>query len=560
MPPTADGVSGHDARNPSGVGRAPRVSVVLATYNRLPTLERLLRQLGEQTYPADDFEVVVVDDGSKEPVAPQLAALRTPFRLNLLVQQNGGAARARHHGVMNACGEILVILDDDMQIPPNFLELHVGLHRAAASRAVFGRYRSDPNIDQMPLFERWYADKWERWSADYAGGAKPSGASLCTGNVSLRREDYLRVGGFDLTLDRSEDAELGLKLEEHGVEMVYSEEAYTLHGSDHTAVATWMKRAFRYGINDLRVGRMHPRMIHADPFRYWDTLPRLSRPLLVTAVVAPGVSKQLAGVVMRGALGVDKLGARRSALKLCGLVFGMEYFRGMGDESGGVLGSLKARAEYLLKVANEEVPTPGLPRRRGLLVKALADLKADHGWYENRYSHHWGPHDRSFTRDFVEKVGLQMAAGYRLMRLFREAEMPTAAKLTSRLLRHLYGADIHWKAELAPAVMFVHGMGIAIHGAAKVGPRCVIAQNVTLGAGLDPQTRAEGSPTLEGDVRVGAGATLLGPITIGEGSKIMPGVVLMHSVPKNSLVESSPAVVRSRAQSPGSSEPEPGDS
>jgi serine acetyltransferase/GT2 family glycosyltransferase len=548
MPATADGISASDnERASSAGGHVPRVSVVLATYNRRSVLERLIAQLCRQTYPAEDFEVVVVDDGSKDPVAPYLRALATPFRLAVFEQQNRGAAAARHHGVMNARGELLVILDDDMQIPPNFLELHVGLHREGAATAVFGRYRSDPDIDKMPLFERWYADKWERWSTDYAGGAKPSGTSLCTGNVSLRRADYLNVGGFDLSLDRSEDAELGLKLEEHGVQLIYSEDAYTLHGSDHTAVDTWMRRAFRYGICDLRIARMHPRLVHADPWRYWDSLPRVSLPLLATAVALPSASKLLARAVMRGALAADELGAQRPALKLCGLVFGMEYFRGMRDECGSLGGIFMSRAEYLAKMASEKEPAPGSRRRRALFVKALVDLKADHGWYEDRYSHK-APQERSFARDIVEKVGLQIAAGYRLMRLFREAEMPLAAKTTSRLLRHLYGADIHWQAEIAPPVMFVHGMGLAIHGAAKVGPRCVISQNVTLGTGLDPQTRTEGSPTLEGNNRVGAGVTLLGPITIGEGSKIMPGVVLMDSVPKNSLVESAPAVVRVRAR------------
>jgi GT2 family glycosyltransferase len=51
---------------------APRVSVVLATYNRLDLLTRLLDQLSCQTLPSDHFEVVVVDDGSAIPVQERI--------------------------------------------------------------------------------------------------------------------------------------------------------------------------------------------------------------------------------------------------------------------------------------------------------------------------------------------------------------------------------------------------------------------------------------------------------------------------------------------------------
>ncbi len=539
-----------DSLEPQTAVNTPRVSVVLATYNRWPTLERLIHQLGEQTFPSDQFEVIVVDDGSAEPVAPRLARIPTRFSLRVIRQQNAGAAAARHRGVMEARSDILVILDDDMQLPKQFLEEHLRWHRPGVPAVVMGRYRSDPNIEQMPLFERWYAKKWEEWSAQFAGGMKPHGTALCTGNVSMRREDYLKVGGFDLSLDRSEDAELGLKLEQLGAELIYSEDAYTLHGSDHTEVATWMRRAYRYGINDLRIARKHAALAHADPWRYWYFLPRAARPLLTTAVTLPSLSKRAARVAMSAALASDRLGARGPALRLCGLVFGMEYFRGMRDECGSLLDTWRSRRDYLVKAAKEPTLHPALPRRRAFLFKAWDDLRADHGWYEDRYSYK-GVHERSIKRDLVEKIGLQIAAGYRLMRFFRDAELPTLAKITARAVRHLYVADINWQADLSPGIMFVHGMGLAIHAESKVGPRCVLAQNVTLGLGRDPVTQETGAPTLEANVRVGAGATLLGPITIGEGSKIMPGVVLMESVPANSIVEPPRPIIRER-RSPAS--------
>jgi len=89
---------------------------------------------------------------------------------------------------------------------------------------------------------------------------------------------------------------------------------------------------------------------------------------------------------------------------------------------------------------------------------------------------------------------------------------------------------------IAPGVMLVDGFGLAISHAAKVGPACILFQNVTLGMGTDPETRQIGAPTLEASVHVGPGATLVGPITVGAGSKIMAGVTLTRSVPARSVV------------------------
>ena len=59
-----------------------------------------------------------------------------------------------------------------------------------------------------------------------------------------------------------------------------------------------------------------------------------------------------------------------------------------------------------------------------------------------------------------------------------------------------------------------------------VGEGCILFHNVTLGEGVDPETRETGAPTLGRDVHVGPGATLLGPIHVGDGTKIMAGAVL----------------------------------
>lgn len=185
----------------------------------------------------------------------------------------------------------------------------------------------------------------------------------------------------------------------------------------------------------------------------------------------------------------------------------------------------------------------------GNLLTAFArSVRADYGSLQ-RYRGKYHQETVSAARlplDVVRKVGFQMLVATRVMRLVRDAGIPVAPQIVSRLIRHLYGAEIHWDTELADGMSVVHGTGIVLSHAATVGPGCILFHNVTLGEGLDPVTKEAGAPTLEEDVHVGPGATLLGPITVGRGTKIMAGAVLTRSVPPNSLVKSPEPEVSAR--------------
>ena len=513
-----------------------KLSVVIPTFNRVRLLRRLLLQLAAQT--SAEFEVCVVDDGSKEPVA--LADLRPPYALHLHRQPNAGAAAARHQGVLAAHVELILFIDDDMQIGRDFIEQHLLMHRRHGRAVVLGRILADPALPNMPLFERWHAELLDRKAESILNGALPlSGNLLFTGNASLRRDDYLAVGGFDPALQNSEDVDLGLRLEKAGVAFVFSPEAFTLHGSDHSSLEDWRRRAHRYGRFDHRVAAKHPELRHANPWRFALDLKPLMRPFVAAAILAPRAAGAAAGALARAAEFADSQGLAQPALAATTLAYAVEYFCGVREAAGSVGGSL----EELIRFVGRFEKGVGAAAAR-----AFSDLRADQAVmaaYERKYGHR-NPSTQNLASDVAQKIGLQMLAGVRLMRALREGGSLLGAKIVSRLIRHLYGADIHWDADLAPGLMIVHGMGLCLSHEARVGRGCILFQNVTLGLGIDPVTRETGAPTLEENVHVGAGATLVGPITVGAGSKIMAGAVLTTSVPRNSLVETPAPAVRPR--------------
>jgi serine acetyltransferase/GT2 family glycosyltransferase len=519
----------------------PVLSVVMATFNRAASVERLLAELARQSLPAGTFEVVVVDDGSAEPVAQRLASLSTPYSLTVLAQANAGPAAARDRAIRAASGEIIVCLDDDMRVGPDFLAAHLSAHPPGSRHVVLGRLHSVPGLP-LALHERLHLALLDRFSDRVAAGIPPCGSDLYTGNVSFRRADYLAVGGFDLAFRLSEDAELGIRLEQSGATFSVSSTAAAIHDSDHPDVRSWKRRTIAYGAADARMAEKHPGLVSADPWRFLLLVHPLSRPIMLAAVLASWPMRHVASLAMWVANGVARLGAERLALAGATFTYGILYFVGVRQHAGSRRAALRGLARHLNGRRESEL---GPFAKIG---KLAADIYADHlaiRTSEAKYKGRVIPAVR-LPLDFVQRIGFQMMCLYRIMRYFRAIRLGLFARIASRVMRHLYGADIHWDAELSPGVVLVHGVGLVVGHSARVGPGCILFQHVTLGENIHPESRTVGAPTLEANVHVGPGATLLGPITIGRGSKIAAGVVVVRSVPPQHLVEHAMPVVRPR--------------
>lgn len=534
---------------------APSVSVVIACFNRRTSIEQLLQQLNAQSIAASSFEVIVVDDGSAEPLDTALGEVPHAFSLTVLRQENQGPAAARHAGILVARGALIVILDDDMRIAPGFLEAHCSAHRASPSTddvarrdeapslpiVALGRLRRPADV-ALSLVERYQLAQLDRLAREVA--ADPSrlrGGHLYTGNVSFARALYLQVGGFDPSLRLSEDAELGIRFERAGAEFRLVDAAWSEHASDHADTEKWIARSIAYGETDSRIAAKHVGVAEASPWRFLFLVHPVSRVLLVLAVVAPRAGALLARTVLAVARAVAGVGAEGAAMAGTTLAYGLWYYLGVRAAAGSPRAAFAGMRAYLVS------EQPGALGAIGLLAKCVADIGADHamlGDTDGRYRPNAPA--RGVAGDAVQRIGFQLLIAYRIMRLCRQLGLGLLARICSRLMRHLYSADVHWDAELAPGVVIVHGIGLVISHAARVGTGCVLFQHVTLGESIHPVTRQVGAPTLEPHVHVAPGAVLIGPIVIGQYSKIAANAVVSASVPARSIVESPAMVVRSR--------------
>ena len=549
----------HDEKQgPGGDEGTLRVSVVIATYNRQELLRRLLEQLDEQTIGTSHYEVIAVDDGSKEDTREKLAGLKTTYSLRIERQENAGAAAARQRGVDLATGTVIVIVDDDMQVKRDFLEKHLAKHTTDRT-VVLGRLRPDAKLSDMPLFERYYARVLAfKAEAFAAGKAQVRGHDVYTGNVSFPRKLFLEAGGFDRQFRALEDEELGIRLEKAGATFAFANEAESVHGSDWTSMKAWMNRAHRDGVYQAKVSRKHPDHAEASPWRHLPNLNPVSRPFMALSLAAPAATSLIAGAAIRTASLLDKVGLEPVAIAGATFVYGIQYYRGVRQETGGVGDVVREYREFKRGVALLRSGERGDASAWRTLTEGIREDHRMIRFYAEKYDGREQEGEPgtgtatatatlSIAGDAVKKIGFQLMIAYRVMRFFRQAGLGLGAQFMSRSIRHAFASDIHWDAELEPGIVIVHGFGLAISYAAKVRAGCILFQNVTLGYGNDPTTKEPGAPLLERNVHVGIGATLYGPIVVGEGTKIMAGCVLSKSVPARSIVEAPVPQVGSRA-------------
>lgn len=130
----------------------PELSVVIPTFGRSETVARLLESLDRQTLAPERFEVIVVDDGSPEPIALDPGAHR--YRLTLLRQANAGPGAARNRAIAAARGALCLILDDDAVPAPELLAGHLAAHAEAPPKtAILGTFQFTAQARRSPFVQ-----------------------------------------------------------------------------------------------------------------------------------------------------------------------------------------------------------------------------------------------------------------------------------------------------------------------------------------------------------------------------------------------------------------------
>jgi GT2 family glycosyltransferase len=235
-------------------------TIVIPTYERVAVLFETLRALAEVSYPRGMWEIVVVDDGS----APEtLAAIGswikevgTPTRL--LRQEHRGPAAARNLGAREAAGEVLIFLDNDCLVSPEFIERHLHVLKTNSGSWVVGRLVHPQPIRSTP-FGRYRDDCWEAFHRSHAYGLVSETAGMTAANLALPAADFSRLGGFDenFYIASCEDWDLAWRARKTGVRVLYDPYNVALHNDWAVSLDQFCERQRLYSISDVLLWRKY---------------------------------------------------------------------------------------------------------------------------------------------------------------------------------------------------------------------------------------------------------------------------------------------------------------
>jgi GT2 family glycosyltransferase len=177
--------------------RSIKASVVIPTYGRGASLQATLTALADQDF--QGFEVLVVDDGSPEPVGLEGWPASRGSELRCIRQENAGPAAARNRGAREARGQILAFTDDDCLPQPEWLSTlaaQIDSHPdALVGSLTFNGLKENPWSATSQLIIDLVYDHFNR---------NPENAYfLASNNIACRRDLFLELGGFDTEFSKA---------------------------------------------------------------------------------------------------------------------------------------------------------------------------------------------------------------------------------------------------------------------------------------------------------------------------------------------------------------------
>lgn len=230
-----------------------RLSVIVPTYNRVRSLERLLQSLDlVDCRESLETEILVVNndssDGTADLLCAELSKPRT-FSLQVLEEKKKGKANALNLGLASAKGDILLAIDDDIVVHPQVLRKHLECYRATHFDAVQGRIL--PGLDpQGKPADPSRLREYNIPLIDY-GGEYREIRGLTGTNMSFKREVFEKVGFFDPRLGPgaagfSEDTEYSTRIRKAGFKIGYTPRAIVYHELNPRRYGTAYNRAAEY--------------------------------------------------------------------------------------------------------------------------------------------------------------------------------------------------------------------------------------------------------------------------------------------------------------------------
>ena len=215
----------------------PFVTVVLPIYNRRAWVQEQLDSLEKQNYPRDRFEVIVVDNGSRDGAWEVVEERVKTTAIRMSCYKNDDPvkvpAASRNFGIRHAQGEFVGFTDSDCQTDPNWIREMVAAFSEDVG-IVEGRTIPVPGDPAPPMCRIKVIDG--------------SRSLFDTCNIMYRKQALLEVGGFARDFYENgypryygEDLDLGYRVKERGWRVAFAPDAIVMHHNQPQTLLQWLK-------------------------------------------------------------------------------------------------------------------------------------------------------------------------------------------------------------------------------------------------------------------------------------------------------------------------------
>jgi glycosyltransferase involved in cell wall biosynthesis len=210
-------------------------------------------------YPPDDFEWVVVDDGSSDGTREYINNLAVDFAIQYHYQQNQGPGAARNRAMAEARGQYFIFLDSDVIVPETYLAAVNQSVKEESWDAFGGPDDSHPSFP--PLLQ---AINYSMTSFIGTGGTRGRADSVTrfyprSFNMGIHRKVYEDLGGMN-DLRHGQDMDYSVRIYRAGYKVGLIPDAVVYH-KRRTSFKKFYKQIFNWGVARINLGRMYSEML-----------------------------------------------------------------------------------------------------------------------------------------------------------------------------------------------------------------------------------------------------------------------------------------------------------
>ena len=240
-----------------------KYSFIVPVFNRPDEVDELLASLCSQT--AKDFEVIIVEDGSKKTCKDVCDKYASILDLHYYYKENSGPGQSRNYGVERAHGQWVIILDSDVVVPPNYLE---SVQQQTRPQQVCwgGPDAAHPSFTPVQKAISYSMTSFFTTGGIRGGKKKMDKFYPRSFNMGIRRDVYLELGGFS-KMRFGEDIDFSYRIVEAGYEPKLFPEAWVWH-KRRTDFRKFFRQVYNSGIARINLEKRHPgtlKLVHLLP-------------------------------------------------------------------------------------------------------------------------------------------------------------------------------------------------------------------------------------------------------------------------------------------------------